>query len=586
MSYITNLNPYQYQQNVNVSISGDRECVQTDSNSDVKTGSEHGLQNGDIIQGEIVETDGSQVKLMLNEGMVLTARLEQEIQLLLGQKMIFAVRGGKGSQISLSPLFENMAKQETGSIALKEAGLPINDMNLKLVSLLMQEGMSIDKSTLVQMARQIGLYPDVPIEELVQMNKLGLPVNEENIHQFQQYTENNHQLLQTISDVIEYIPDSYIQLTEQDNISGANQMLIQILQTFEAEDKSKQQNLVKEPDAIVIQNQDTDGLVTSKSEPHFTESLFQSENTEVVKDVLQSIGDDSAIASNMDEVMESLTTTEKEYIMSELPLNEAEMKDLVHNLKQLGIEEPTIRQIETGKIDSPEIIRIIRQQIQSELAPHIDISKELLKSPSFKKILQDAVEKQWLMKPQNVLEEKGVMRFFERLEKQTRQLLQCMEQNHIEQTPFAKAVHNMHSNINFMNDMNHMFTYIQLPLKLSQNNVNSELYIYTNKKSLAKRGGDISALLHLDMDHIGMMDIYIVLQNGEKVNTNFKVQDEDILDLLDSHMDELNKRLLDKGYNLSSHVQISEVDRPVMQEILQDNKNPVPVAMYTFDARA
>ena len=95
MSYITNLNPYHYQQNINVSISGDRESVQTDSNSGVKTGSEHGLQNGDIIQGEIVETDGSQVKLMLNEGMVLTARLEQEIQLLLGQKMIFAVRGGK-----------------------------------------------------------------------------------------------------------------------------------------------------------------------------------------------------------------------------------------------------------------------------------------------------------------------------------------------------------------------------------------------------------------------------------------------------------------------------------------------------------
>lgn len=585
MSYITNLNPYHYQQNINVSISGDRESVQTDSNSGVKTGSEHGLQNGDIIQGEIVETDGSQVKLMLNEGMVLTARLEQEIQLLLGQKMIFAVRGGKGSQISLSPLFENMSKQETGSTALKEAGLPINDMNLKLVSLLMQEGMSIDKSTLVQMSRQIGLYPDVPIEELVQINKLGLPVNEANISQFQQYTQNNHQLLQTISDVIEQIPDSYMLLAGQDNIRGANQMLIQILQTFESEDVSSQQNLVKDTDTIITQNQDTDSLTISKPEPSFKSSM-QAEITEVVKDTMQAIGTDKAIVSSTGEIMEPSTTDSNEYIMSELPLNRTEMKELLHNLKQLGIDETTLKQMEAGRMDSPEIIRTIRRQIQSGLVPDTDISGHLLKSLSFKKVLHNAIEKQWLMEPQDLLEEKGVMRFYERLEKQTRQLLQGIEQNHLEQTPFAKAVQNMHANMNFMNDMNHMFAYIQLPLKLSQSNANSELYVYTNKKSLAKRSGDIRALLHLDMDHIGMVDIHIVLQNGEKVSTNFKVQDEEILDLLDSHMDELNRRLADKGYNLSSHVQICEVDRPVMQEILQDNKSSVPIAMYTFDARA
>ena len=64
-----------------------------------------------------------------------------------------------------------------------------------------------------------------------------------------------------------------------------------------------------------------------------------------------------------------------------------------------------------------------------------------------------------------------------------------------------------------MNQLNHMQTYLQLPLKMNGKRENGDLYVYTNKKSLAKKDGNVSALLHLDMQFLGALDVMISMQN-------------------------------------------------------------------------
>lgn len=52
----------------------------------------------------------------------------------------------------------------------------------------------------------------------------------------------------------------------------------------------------------------------------------------------------------------------------------------------------------------------------------------------------------------------------------------------------------MSQNVNFLNQMNQMYAYIQLPFKLSESNAHGELYVYSNKRNLAQKEGEVSAL--------------------------------------------------------------------------------------------
>ena len=45
-----------------------------------------------------------------------------------------------------------------------------------------------------------------------------------------------------------------------------------------------------------------------------------------------------------------------------------------------------------------------------------------------------------------------------------------------------KAVADVRGNIEFMNQIDQIYNFVQLPLKMNGQNVNSELYVYTNKR--------------------------------------------------------------------------------------------------------
>ena len=136
-----------------------------------------------------------------------------------------------------------------------------------------------------------------------------------------------------------------------------------------------------------------------------------------------------------------------------------------------------------------------------------------------------------------------------------------------------------------MNQMNQMFTYVQLPLKMQGKNANGELFVYTNKKSLAKKEGSVSALLHLDMEHLGSLDVHVTL-NNQKVSTKFYLKDDSVLDFIAQNIDKLNKRLESRGYSATAEFINKEEDTNVMEEILKQDKNISMLSGYSFDARA
>ena len=63
----------------------------------------------------------------------------------------------------------------------------------------------------------------------------------------------------------------------------------------------------------------------------------------------------------------------------------------------------------------------------------------------------------------------------------------------------------------------------------------------------------VTAFMHLDMDHLGPVDVYVSmdLKSGGKVQTDFTVADDEILSFLEENIHILNERLNKRGYDLS-----------------------------------
>ncbi len=150
----------------------------------------------------------------------------------------------------------------------------------------------------------------------------------------------------------------------------------------------------------------------------------------------------------------------------------------------------------------------------------------------------------------------------------------------------------MQREVEFLNELNQNFAYVQLPLKMSGQHANGDLYVYTNKKGFAGRDGAVTAFLHLGMDHLGDMDVYVAIQR-QKVSTKFYLEDDSIIDFLETHMDELNRRLAGKGYLMKSELlrKDHEDHGNVFDQMLKDSKSAgmspqILLSRQSFDARA
>ena len=217
---------------------------------------------------------------------------------------------------------------------------------------------------------------------------------------------------------------------------------------------------------------------------------------------------------------------------------------------------------------------------------------ELLKSDGFSKLVKDSVKAQMSIKPEQVAEKGKIDELYDKIQKTTARINEMMESIGRADSAVAKSAGALSDNVNFMNQLNEFVNYVQLPLKMAGEDANGELYVYTNKKNLSNPDGNYSALLHLDMDHLGPMDIYVTMRDHTKVSTNFYLQTEELLDFIGSHIDELTKRLTDKGYNTTTKVtkkQPGEAIKPITDEFTKDEANvetPVVVSRMRFDVRA
>ena len=175
----------------------------------------------------------------------------------------------------------------------------------------------------------------------------------------------------------------------------------------------------------------------------------------------------------------------------------------------------------------------------------------------------------------------------QKLGKQLKGLSNLLEENGQRGSSAYQNVTNLSQNVDFLQQINQTYAYIQLPLQLRQGeHKTGELFVYTNKKNLARKDGQVSALLHLDMEHLGPLDVYVTLKNT-KVSTKFYVQNDTILDYLEANMDVLTERLQKRGYDCKCETTLRTELQQTGQAMapLLKTEGSVPVAQYAFDVR-
>jgi flagellar hook-length control protein FliK len=143
----------------------------------------------------------------------------------------------------------------------------------------------------------------------------------------------------------------------------------------------------------------------------------------------------------------------------------------------------------------------------------------------------------------------------------------------------------MRENIDFMKTLNDFFPYVQLPIKLKDSNIHSDLYVYTKKNELKNHPDNISVLLHLDMEHLGPLDIHLALAN-KHISSKFYVSDLESQQLIESHVIQLQTALIAKGYSLTYETLERKRDIDIVDDFIAQDSPSTSLKRYTFDIRA
>lgn len=518
------------------------------------------LMPGQNISGEVVAIHDHEVQIALDKDTILMARLDRNLDIALGQTVTFEVSNVSKSQIALRPLFTNMSNDPNLLKALSAAKIPVNDSTILMVSTMMEEGMSIDKQSLLNMYKDIMTFPQNNAESIVQIKQLNIPITEDSLLQLENYKNNNYQLLNSVIDVTNEILPLFHDLLQEGNEKDAVFLARNFIQTFSLEEDSplptvkNNTPLTTISDHTMLQNP-----ILNKEQVSFNDSNHLNRDSFVEETKIESL------------------------------LSPKERMQLALNLEQIGLPKNLSVMIKKGNLTSNQILQVVNQLVEEPLLEKSQGIKSLLGSTEFINILKSEITNQWLMNPKKIAKEGSVGEQYQKISQQTSKMIEALNDISKTDSSLMKSVTNIQGNVDFINQLNQMFTYVQLPLKLSQQNANGDLYVYTNKKNLADEDGNISAFLHLDMDHLGTMDIYVSMQKKD-VNTKFYLQDNETIDFIQNHIHTLNEKLQKRGYHMTSEMVIKEKQVKIMEVILQkeENKGNVPTLLskYSFDVRA
>lgn len=543
------------------------------------------MSKGMIFEGTVSSVRGNQVKLALSNGQQILARLAGKFSFEQGQSVFFQVKNNDGGTIEIKPYtVDGEGANLTLMDALKAAGLSVDGINLSMVNKMMEEQMPIDKTSLNQMYQLVQDNKDINVTTLVELKRLGIEINQVNAAQFENYANDKQAITIAMDSLIDELPNalSAEDLSMYKLVTQARDILNIVTEGLPEEAFiSSEASDMSQYEAIMRDNKSAP--VVKK---HFNiAELFESLNS--VSGESQDIHTTQKInnAPATDTILLQENETKSNtigFLLSDKQIEELNeqvrmlLPDLQENNISLYSEDSSV----VG------ILNDIKSMLENTPA-NADTLRHLFSGEAFKLMLKEALEQQWMIKPGDLEKNpKKLDGLYDKIEKQITNMEIILKTSGVVNPKAEALADNIRGNIEFMNQINEAYTYVQVPLKMNEKNASGQLYVYTNKKSMSNPDKELSAFLHLDLEHLGGTDVSIKMLH-RKVTTNFYLDSDESYALVKQFLPVLEKRLQDKGYNCELNVNSGLKQMNFVAGFLKKDLPPTgQVHRYSFDIRA
>lgn len=498
------------------------------------------LKEGSVFKGEILDVRNNAIKILLSSNDVLNARTDGSVQLNIGDILNFKVESNTGMSMLVKAVSAGNTNGGLNMLmsALESANIPVNERNISLVKELVDNGQAIDKNTIKTLVSNLNNYSELDIKTAVTMFKHDIPITKDNVTQFNNFIENNNRLMDNFNNIPEDFVKTIIEFssnhTETEVISFANE----ILSTISGDD-----NYIME--SVVLNEQTNENM----------SQIMQGQEKQVVEQTditTKNIIIDSAPEGDENVVIKSDNLIENITNISENNTNSIEHNQITN--------EPQIFNLDVFK---NEITKLVKEKL--------------------------FIDKEVFNKLENEIKEE-VEKYFKEVEDKTDKILKTLENAGMEKSLLHQNVNNVKTNITFMNDLNNMALYMQLPVKFSENEAHGELYVLNRNKGKIVEKDVLTAFLHLDMENLGATDVNIRLEK-EQLTTKFTLEDTISQDIVEEHLPELQKRLEEKGYSATLLVEEIKKDNDntylsPFEQVLSLHEPKNFIKRYTLDVRA
>lgn len=516
------------------------------------------LQNmlaGDTFTGKVMSIKDGMALLMLAGGNLVNAHISNGSSVSAGQNLTFLVEQNTQQNISIKPLNINEQQAFLINKALDAAGYSPNDSNIQVVKELIHMNMPIDAAMIEKMITSANEFPQANLKTIANLIRLEMPVTQDNIMQFEAYS--NYQ--NSISSELNSMGEQFSQLFT--NIVGSEAT---VQNGATANNEALAENLAK------LQN-------------------FNMQQASMLNDIVNTLYQNTAYQDVSYEggLQEAVLSQPLHQVLSD-----EQMQTIESTIHQLLSESPENEQLQTISNALGEK-SLTTNQLLSNLTLLLKNNPEWASKFSafgeasiMEKLFSQMINETMKLTLADVVKEDGIKNYYKRLKQSLEKLTSDGRDSALPQE-LSKSMNEVKANIDFMNDLNKNMTYVQIPIQLKNSETNGELYVFTNKKALAKGADNVSAMLHLDMEHLGPIDIYVRLQN-KNVSTNFCLESEELLDFVYAHIDKLDARLQALGYSTSFEMKLNEPEDKFnfVEDFVEKDISKNSTSQFILDIRA
>ena len=622
------------------SISSGRETGSTSKTGEVSraslSGSNTGNMNynnmskGQVFSGQVTNISPGELTLELDNGQVMTAKYDNSSELSIGDGARFKVVDSENGQITLKTLQSGNTIDNVVYKALEASGLPFSPKNEELVTALIKNEYPVSKQMINGMLQQSLKNPDISMTNLVLMNKAGLDINPESTKMFEIYSNGREELAaateQNFNDMLGMIEG----LLAEGNIEESASLASEMLDIF---------NVGIEPDELVltlISNDETNSpVITPGNLSALLDSLTE-DGISLPESVLAQVETEASDTSLNSNTQVSLVLNDEQRLEiftlfenADVDVDAAKLQNLIKgdmSISDLSALLKTLPDSEQAKLNPlmNQVANFLGRELSvsndalaellpesatlSEAAQHIknlltttsvssDIKQALLKSNDFQNTLKMLIHTDWTLSAEELTQKDAVSNLYKRIDEQIDRLKTLADNTSGSASAKLSAdLGQTKQNMNFMNDMNQMYNFTELPIRMNGQTATGDLYVYSDKHRKRTSGGNgISCLLHLDMASLGGMNIRIELNEGQ-VSTRFFLKDDDSGRLITKHLDELDAAMTKQGFNPKSEV-VKTTDKEDEKKLKSGEFNLVNdfipsettsnnYSRYTFDVRA